>query len=77
MAGVASGLATRWPVAAAGAAALVLAWPALFGGVAAEKRAITRLESLRTWTESLRDTPTDRADHDVDHKGEQPGDGPV
>ncbi|MCI0688645.1 MAG: type II secretion system protein [Sporichthyaceae bacterium] len=56
LAGVVTAALTRWPVAAIGAAALVLAWPALFGGVAAEKRAIARLEALRMWTESLRDT---------------------
>jgi tight adherence protein B len=47
---------TRWPVAAAGLGALILAWPALFGGARAEQAQITRLEALVTWTESLRDT---------------------
>jgi len=47
---------TRWPVAAAGVAALVVAWPYLFGGAGAEKLAIARLEALVVWTESLRDT---------------------
>lgn len=56
LAGVATAVLTRWPVAAIGASTLVLSWPALFGGVAAEKRAIARLEALRMWTESLRDT---------------------
>ena len=47
---------TRWPVAAAGLAVLVLAWPRLFGGGAAEARQIASLEALVVWTESLRDT---------------------
>lgn len=47
---------TRWPVAAAGLAALVLLWPKLFGGGAAEARQIASLEALVVWTESLRDT---------------------
>ncbi|NEE02778.1 type II secretion system F family protein [Phytoactinopolyspora halotolerans] len=47
---------TRWPVAAVGAGGLVAAWPMLFGGGKAEKEAISRLEGLASWTESLRDT---------------------
>ena len=47
---------TRWPVAAAGMAALVVLWPKLFGGSNAEQRQIAALEALVTWTESLRDT---------------------
>lgn len=47
---------TRWPVAAAAGALLVLAWPALFGGVRAERQAMARIEGLAAWTESLRDT---------------------
>ncbi|MGS0688853.1 type II secretion system F family protein [Nakamurella sp. GG22] len=47
---------TGWPVAAAGLAALVLLWPKLFGGGAAEARQIASLEALVVWTESLRDT---------------------
>jgi Flp pilus assembly protein TadB len=49
-------LITRWPVAAAAAGALAFAFPALFGGAAAEAKAIARLEGLAAWTESLRDT---------------------
>ena len=49
-------LLTRWPVAAAATGALAFAWPALFGGAAAETKAIARLEGLAAWTESLRDT---------------------
>jgi tight adherence protein B len=47
---------TRWPVAAAGLGALVVAWPALFGGGRAEQQQIARLEALVVWTEALRDT---------------------
>jgi tight adherence protein B len=47
---------TRWPVAAAAAAALIGAWSYLFGGARAEQQAIARLEALVIWTESLRDT---------------------
>lgn len=49
-------VATRWPVAAVAGGALVLAWPALFGGVAAERAAVARIEALASWIESLRDT---------------------
>jgi Flp pilus assembly protein TadB len=48
-------VATRWVVAGIGTALLVLAWRSL-GGAASERRAMTRLEGLATWTESLRDT---------------------
>jgi Flp pilus assembly protein TadB len=54
-AGLLVGLLTRWPVAAAGAGALVLAWPSLIGGAATERLAIDRLEALALWTESLKD----------------------
>jgi Flp pilus assembly protein TadB len=47
---------TRWPVAAVGLGALVVWWPALFGGTGAEQRQIASLEALVTWTETLRDT---------------------
>lgn len=47
---------TRWPVAAVAAAALVVGWPALFGGASAERLATARVEGLASWTESLRDT---------------------
>ncbi|MFB7674108.1 type II secretion system F family protein [Kitasatospora purpeofusca] len=46
----------RWPVAAVAAALLVLFWSSLFGGVAAERAALARVEALAMWTESLRDT---------------------
>ena len=47
---------TRWPVMAIGLGALVVWWPALFGGTSAEQRQIASLEALVTWTETLRDT---------------------
>jgi tight adherence protein B len=53
--GIATIWATGWPVAALAGAALVLSWPALFGGAAAEARRIDSLEALVVWTESLRD----------------------
>lgn len=49
-------VATRWPVAAIAMGALVLAWPALFGGMRLEREATARVEGLAAWTESLRDT---------------------
>ena len=55
VAGLAVLAATRWLVAAAGAALLVLSWRGL-SGAAGERRALARLESLANWTESLRDT---------------------
>jgi Flp pilus assembly protein TadB len=55
IAGILVLLATRWVVAGIGAALLVLGWRSL-GGAASERRAMTRLEGLATWTESLRDT---------------------
>jgi len=54
-AGVLVLVTTRWLVAAAGAVALALGWRGL-SGAASERRAISRLEGLATWTESLRDT---------------------
>ncbi len=47
---------TRWPVAAAAMGALVIGWPALFGGSRLEQLQISRLEALVGWTEALRDT---------------------
>ncbi|WP_067795531.1 type II secretion system F family protein [Actinomadura formosensis] len=54
--GVAVLVMTRWPIAAAGTGALVLAWNGLAGGAAEERRGMARLEGLAGWTESLRDT---------------------
>jgi Flp pilus assembly protein TadB len=61
VAGVIALLITRWPVAAIGIAALVVAWPVMFGGARAERAQIDRLEALVMWTEALRDTVTARA----------------
>ncbi len=55
IAGILVLVATRWVVAAVGVALLAYSWPSL-GGAASERRAMARLESLATWTESLRDT---------------------
>jgi Flp pilus assembly protein TadB len=49
-------LLTRWPVATIASGILVFAWPMLFGGANEERVAITRLEAVAAWTESLRDT---------------------
>lgn len=54
--GAAFALATRWPVAAVSAAAVVWLWPKLFGGAKAGERGLERVEALAIWTESLRDT---------------------
>ncbi|WP_051713089.1 type II secretion system F family protein [Spirillospora albida] len=54
--GVAVLVVTRWPIAAAGTAVLVLAWEGLAGGAAEERTGMARLEALAGWTESLRDT---------------------
>jgi Flp pilus assembly protein TadB len=54
-AGLLTVVATRWLVAGIGVALLVLSWRGL-SGAAGERRALTRLEALATWTESLRDT---------------------
>ena len=54
-AGAVALVATGWLVAGAGVALLVFAWRGL-SGAAGERRALSRLEALATWTESLRDT---------------------
>lgn len=59
--GVLALVLTRWPVAAAGLAALVIFWPQLFGGQRLEQTQIVQLEALVMWTEALRDTITARA----------------
>jgi Flp pilus assembly protein TadB len=48
-------VATGWIVAGVGVALLVYSWRSL-GGAASERKTMARLESLATWTESLRDT---------------------
>lgn len=45
----------KWPVAAIAAGLLVMFWSQLFGGLKSEKTALTKVEALATWTESLRD----------------------
>lgn len=47
---------TRWPLAGVAAAVLVLLWPRLFGGAAAGRRDLAKIEAIAAWTESLRDT---------------------
>jgi Flp pilus assembly protein TadB len=56
IAGMAVLIATRWPIAAAGAALLAFGWNGIAGGAAEERQAMVRLEALAAWTESLRDT---------------------
>jgi hypothetical protein len=56
LAGAAVLVVTRWPMAAIGTGALVLAWNGLAGGAAEERRGMARLEGLAAWAESLRDT---------------------
>jgi Flp pilus assembly protein TadB len=56
VAGLAVLVVTRWPVAAAATGVLVFSWSALFGGAAAERVGMQRVEALASWTESLRDT---------------------
>jgi Flp pilus assembly protein TadB len=55
VAGILTLVATRWAVAGIGVALLAYTWRSL-GGAAAERKTMARLESLATWTESLRDT---------------------
>jgi len=55
-AGLLVGLLSGWPVLGIGAVVLVLFWDRLFGGAAAERLAVRRIEALAMWTESLRDT---------------------
>lgn len=49
-------LLTRWVVAAIGVGLLAGLWDQLTGDARAETAGINKLESLATWTESLRDT---------------------
>ncbi len=53
--GIAVLLVTRWVVAGIGMAMLAYSWRGL-SGAGSERRAMSRLEGLATWTESLRDT---------------------
>ncbi|MDQ3628076.1 MAG: type II secretion system F family protein [Actinomycetota bacterium] len=60
LAGVGVGLVvlvlTGWPVLGLVLGLLTALWAKIFGGSAQERRAITRLDGLASWTESLRDT---------------------
>lgn len=60
VAGLAVGLAillvTRWPAAALAAGGLAVLWPRVFGGAAAGRRELRKIEAIAVWTESLRDT---------------------
>lgn len=47
---------TRWPVAGLAAAGLVVLAPRVFGGAAAGRRELAKIEAIASWTESLRDT---------------------
>lgn len=51
-------LVTRWPLAGVVAGVIVFLWPRLFGGAAAGRRQLEKIEALASWTESLRDTAT-------------------
>ena len=49
-------LLTRWPAAGIAAGGLALLWPRVFGGAAAGRRELRKIEAIAVWTESLRDT---------------------
>lgn len=49
---------TRWPFVALASGVIVVLWPRLFGGGAAGRRQLEKVEALASWTESLRDTAT-------------------
>jgi tight adherence protein B len=49
-------LLTRWLAVAVASAALVALWPRVFGGAAAGRRGLRKVEAIAIWTESLRDT---------------------
>lgn len=54
--GVVTLVVTGWIVLAVALGLLAGMWQQVFGGAAAERLAIARLEALASWTESLRDT---------------------
>jgi Flp pilus assembly protein TadB len=56
IAGLAALVVTRWVVMGVGIGLLAAYWDRIAGGGADERVAISRLEGLATWTESLRDT---------------------
>ncbi|MCD0444256.1 type II secretion system F family protein [Glycomyces sp. A-F 0318] len=47
--------ATAWPVAAAGAGALIWFGPVLFGGEAAYRAELVKIDAIASWVEGLRD----------------------
>ncbi|MPZ61112.1 MAG: type II secretion system protein [Propionibacteriales bacterium] len=49
-------VATQWPVLAVALGLLAAFWDRIFGGAAAERAQIERLDGLASWTEALRDT---------------------
>ncbi len=49
-------LVTRWPAAGLAAGGLAVLGPHVFGGAAAGRRELAKIEAIATWTESLRDT---------------------
>jgi Flp pilus assembly protein TadB len=55
-AGLVALVVTRWVVMGVGIGLLAAYWDRIAGGGAGERVAISRLEGLATWTESLRDT---------------------
>lgn len=54
-AGIVAVAVSGWPIAAVGAALMVVMWPRIFGSSRAGKSEIDKLEAIATWTESLRD----------------------
>jgi Flp pilus assembly protein TadB len=56
IAGLAALVVTRWVVMGVGMGLLAAYWDRIAGGGTDERVAISRLEGLATWTESLRDT---------------------
>ena len=51
-------LVTRWPLAGVAGGVITYLWPRLFGGAAAGRRQLAKIEAIAAWTESLRDTAT-------------------
>ena len=51
-------LITRWVAVATAAAAVIVLWPRVFGGAAAGRSALRKVEAVAIWTEALRDTAT-------------------
>jgi tight adherence protein B len=49
-------LLTRWPAAGIAAGGLAVLWQRVFGGAAAGRRQLRKIEAIAVWTESLRDT---------------------